>query len=485
MPFIPIQFTPVYCKILSIPPNLDQILYDKLSYRPEGFMFSPRYLKNQWDGYTHLYSMKTKKFGSGLLDRVKEILGEYGYTVSVSGFPKPKPFIQRSDTYTLRPHQLRVAKDICEKRFGIVNIPIRGGKTLIAIAVFDSEREFPAVMLVRSKELLYQTQKRMQQFLPSVSCGIVGDGHCDIKDVTIVTVQTAFSAYNEKPEERFGSEAPIESEQDKQAIRNLLETCKILFQDETHHAHARTNAWITSRARSVTMRIGLSGTPFSGDEAADMKRERSMGSIISEVSWQELIDAGYLLAPSVFLYKLPKTPSVTKRDTYSQVYKKAISENEYLLKVLRHLVNKITSKQKSVVVHVDKIKHAELISKYLNVPKLIGEDTTERRKEILSKLEQKEILAVVSDLFKEGVDIASLDYVINAAGGKSLILATQRMRSLTAHEGKQVGGVIDFIFQDEYLRRHSKARKRVYNSIPGAKIREYDLSNLSIEDIPE
>ena len=66
-------------------------------------------------------------------------------------------------------------------------------------------------------------------------------------------------------------------------------------------------------------------------------------------------------------------------------------------------------------------------------------------------------------VWKEGVDIPSLDCVINAAGGKSEIGTLQAIgRGLTKIEGKDETEIIDFLDPYKFLAQHAIMRLQIY-----------------------
>ena len=400
-------------------------------------------------------------------------------------YPDPQEFKQQSNTYTLRPYQLRAVQDICNKRFGILQAPMRSGKTNIFIACVDSERKFPTVFFCRSLDLAYQTIDRVKKFLPDIPVGLVGDGQTDIQDITIITIQSAFEAFKQKPKD-YGVEEkdkPLIRDEEKARVRKLVKDALIIFYDETHHSGSHSSRYILDRCKSAQMRIGLSATPFEGD-TSDWLVEEAMGTVIHKVSYSELIREGFILRPYIYMYKLP--PLDLEGVAYPSVYKAAVTNNEYLTGLIVKLVNTLTSQGNSVVVQTEFIDHSKKLAKATGGVLLTGKERDMKvRQEVLRQLRAKEILCVVSTLFEEGLDILSLDFTINVAGGLTNIGTLQKMRSITATEGKETCGIIDFYHQCEYLERHSKTRRDIYLSEPEFVFEERDVSDMTLEEITE
>jgi hypothetical protein len=74
------------------------------------------------------------------------------------------------------------------------------------------------------------------------------------------------------------------------------------------------------------------------------------------------------------------------------------------------------------------------------------------------------------------LNLPKLEAVINAEGYKSSVVTTQKMRSLTASEGKAHGIIIDFLDKGKDLRDHSDMRKQKYHSFDGFIVKEREVT---------
>ncbi|MEN8190944.1 MAG: DEAD/DEAH box helicase family protein, partial [Thermodesulfobacteriota bacterium] len=90
---------------------------------------------------------------------------------------------------TLRPYQQEAVSLVEKRAFGVLEAGTGSGKTVMALAVI-AERRQPTLVVVHTKELLYQWQERISQFL-DLDCGLVGDGHFTIEPVTVAIVNSA------------------------------------------------------------------------------------------------------------------------------------------------------------------------------------------------------------------------------------------------------------------------------------------------------
>jgi superfamily II DNA or RNA helicase len=89
----------------------------------------------------------------------------------------------------LRSYQDEAVSDILQKHFGVLVAGTGSGKTVMALAVLARRRQ-PTLILLHSKELMYQWQERIDQFL-GIKAGLIGDGKFDIQPVSVAIVNTA------------------------------------------------------------------------------------------------------------------------------------------------------------------------------------------------------------------------------------------------------------------------------------------------------
>ncbi len=483
---VDIDFTPVWCTVVSNNSfELHNYLNEKLAYRPDGYFFSPKYQEGEWDGWSRLYKINTKRFRVGLLSRVIQLLSKKGCEVFVINFPSRENTALKKSIYMtgdgkeveLREYQKEAILAALSKRFGIIQAPMRSGKTLISTAIIDNEDSYPVIFYLRNKDLAYQTLEVFKNNFKDISIGFVCDGVCETGKVNIITIQSAYSAYGKMCKDKS---IPKEKEVIKKSeVKDLIKRAKVIFMDEVQDLEGATSGFIFDKCINASMKIGLSATPFSNRASSILVEER-VGSIIYKIGYSDLIKAGYLMRPYIYMYKLPK---VDVEGTYRAIYKQAVIENKFLNDLLINIVRKLTDNYKSVVIQTEFVNHSKEIARMLNCEYLTGSDSTEKRLRLKQELIDKKILCLVSTLFERGLDVPTLDYTINLAGGLSNISTFQRMRSITAHESKTTIGIIDFIHQCKYLKKHSEKRLDLYSSEPEFVIEIRDVSKKSIEEI--
>ncbi|MDO5675604.1 MAG: DEAD/DEAH box helicase family protein [bacterium] len=101
----------------------------------------------------------------------------------------------------LRPYQVQAVQAILGREFGALEAGTGSGKTVMALAIIAA-RQQPTLVLVHTKELLYQWRDRINEFL-GIEAGLIGDGHLDIRPVSAGIVNTVRKASSSLAE-RFG-----------------------------------------------------------------------------------------------------------------------------------------------------------------------------------------------------------------------------------------------------------------------------------------
>ena len=84
----------------------------------------------------------------------------------------------------LREYQEKAVNDIIKKYpQGILNSGVGSGKTVMACGVITARKQ-PTLVVVHSKELLYQWQEAIKKFI-DYDCGLIGDGKNMVKPITV------------------------------------------------------------------------------------------------------------------------------------------------------------------------------------------------------------------------------------------------------------------------------------------------------------
>ena len=184
----------------------------------------------------------------------------------------------------------------------------------------------------------------------------------------------------------------------------------------------------------------------------------------------QLIAQGYLARPDVIFHDV--APVQTGLLAYKPSYRAAIVQNAKRNTQIADIAARYARKGKTILIAVDQVGHGKLLLAALHaagVTKSIfirGENESEEKIRALRDLDSRQVSCVVATtVFGEGVDVPSLDVLINAKGNKSRVVTLQIAgRALRKTATKSRAAVIDFIDHARYFRSASKTRWLTYRT---------------------
>lgn len=208
-----------------------------------------------WDGRISLGSDSKKipnggKFLTGVfvkvLQKIFDITGEVPEVIDLRH--KPEKNIKLDWDYSkfpLRPYQKDVIEECTKKGRGLINMATGSGKTIVVSKIIQELGVSPFIFYVLTKDLMYQSKKRLESSISGLKAGVVGDGECDIQDVTVMTIMTAATVYDiDVIKELKGYSAWSDGESSilskekmthlakKKEIKELIENAKGIYFDE-------------------------------------------------------------------------------------------------------------------------------------------------------------------------------------------------------------------------------------------------------------
>lgn len=429
------------------------------------------WVRDQWDGRAHLFNTTSGIFPTGLLPYVLEGLKQYNIPYDLEDLRPQYAPGQPVATAELisRNYQDAAVQEALKHKRGIIWARPRSGKTIMEILLVSKLAMFPVLSVCQSIDIAKQTKEKFEKFLPNVKVGIVGDGECDVQDVTIATIQSLSAAYDITENIPKKEKERTPAQQKKIIIQQLIESAKFVWVDECHHAVSNTHKEILqNKCYSAEYILGCSGTPFREDNT-NLLLEGLLGPIIYEINYSRLVDDGFLVRPTIHLIKIPKTLNFARDESYASIYKQAISENASRNQVIAKIADNLRLRGKSCMILVKQIKHGKELEKLILDSKF-SQAKSKDRATLWHLLRIKKLKVLITTLGDEGVDIPSLDATIIASGGESAIKVFQRMRCMTPHDNKNYAIVVDFIDQYKYLNRHSRKREKLYRSEPSFRI---------------
>ena len=403
---------------------------------PPGFLWDRRVQVWRAEGYRYRDTVLwMRSRGIPFIDQARQYRPQ-------SLHPQPRTSIELFDYQK----QSLLAWQKADRR-GIVALPTGAGKTVVgAEAIALAER--PAIVVVPTLDLLNQWHSRLNDYF-GIEIGLIGQGISDIREVTVITYQSAYRRMAEIGH-RFG----------------------LLILDEVHHLAAPE--WMEIARLSIApFRLGLTATydPHSARELNEL-----VGPLVFWKPIREL--SGTRLAPyqvvrlSVDLRPDERQTYMREREIYlrywrsrstlagtgarleillqeqarDQVARRAmlawqemrriVAGSEAKLDLLEELFRRHATNR--AIVFTANNEMAYRISREFLIPAITHRTPTRERKTILRKFEKGEYKAVASSrVLNEGVDVPEATVAIVLGGSGSTREHTQRLgRVLRRRENK-------------------------------------------------
>lgn len=389
-------------------------------------------------------------FYTGLLPRLKDIIKSKKIKVSGKLERIDESFFLDSKLWE---HQKKARKNIIKKQRGIIEHPTGTGKTVVAISVIKTFRKCRILYVVNTIDLLQQTYERFkkERIIPLFT---LGGGH----------------KINMKILQKKNKCVLLSTIQSLSKIKIDNGFFDVVIIDEAHHVSKENGQYgKVLQSTLAPVRIGLTATPYEkGYER--LVCEGYLGPVIAKLKTKEAVKRKILVPAKIKLIPVPYNSKINKKcDTYKDYYKYGIIKNVVRNKRIAIITKAFRKKGKTVLIMVEQIEHGENILKYLKKEcikaKFIKGDIDRfSRSKIKENFESKKYKVVVATkVWREGIDIPSLDTIINAACMKDPKLTKQIIgRGLRSFKNKKKMVFIDFLDPYKYLAEHTILRLQTY-----------------------
>ena len=423
-------------------------------------------------------------FPTGLFRKAEQLFKENGISYSVKDIRKKSQKTHNfsmSEKFEVRDYQEEIVQKALKVDRGIIKASTGSGKTPIASRIIAERGIVPAIFYVPSIDLLIQAKNELEKFIRyqgmPLKIGMIGGGSKQIEDITVMTIQTAVRAlggvWTKFDDEDKDDKTDIEDI--KEEIVSLIRNAKLTIGDECQCWAAETCQIISDNSISAQYKWGASATPYR-DKNDDILLEGCVGKVVADINASFLIKKGFLVKPTIFFIPV-KNKNKIGVNSYSNVYKTYIVENEVRNNCIAEMAIGYAEKGRNVLILCKQISHGKILEKMiLNSTFLHGSCSGKKRKEHLDKMRRGEArLTIASVIFDEGINVRPLDTLILAGSGKSSTRALQRIgRILRPYTGKEGAIVVDFMDRCKYLQGHSKKRLQIYRTEP-----EFEIIELS------
>jgi len=418
--------------------------------------------RNQEVVKQYLITGKTGSAGTfltGLLPRVKKYCKDKGFKIKIKGsYEKIKP--SRGPTLkgiTFRSDQAEALAAIEKIPRGIIVHPTGSGKTIIAMGIFSMFPKTKRLFLCHTKDLINQALDELNIY-KFKNVFVMGGGYkANIKDVAktegailLSTIQT-FAGLD---------------------VDDYIDLFDVTIVDEVHHVNDKKSQYGKVMESNLSPRkYGLTATKPTTDRES-LTNEGFFGPVIAELSLEEGIESGILAVPKINLVPISYNFKINKKchNTYKNFYKFGVVQNKERNKLIVSETNISLKNDKITLIVIERTEHGKILQKMfkktlgINVPFVQGSTDRAKRLRVKKRLQKGRLkIAICSKVWREGINIPSLNHVILAVGMKEEKMVLQTIgRGLRTAKGKRELKFTDFLDPYRYLAEHTVLRMQIY-----------------------
>lgn len=431
-----------------------------------------------------MYNRQQLTFRIGMLSVLKKYVEENRLTISVFDFDYQFPNgIEIDKRLTGKyDYQRQAVEAFFKKRFGIVVVPTRGGKTFIAseiMRIFLMSSNGKALFLTDNTTLFIQAVNDIQTYFEpygGISVGQIRAGAAIDTSQRIVVgmIQTIQSVFSGRCTDK----------KKKRELEHYIRNLKFLCVDEIHDNCSDSKLRIYKKAKNLEYQLCLSATPYRENALVqNLKLKAWSGDVIYTITEQELKKRQVLSDYRVYMLfvnhngQLETVPSDDYAQCLSTYIHNSLQRNQALLAVIA-AVRKL--KLKTLVLFQSK-NHGFQIARQAGELFISGDTSNDERERIKSEfLSGEGGILFASDIFKKGVTLPQVEVLINADGGlESANIIQKKGRVLGTTSCKKRSLVVDFFdLCDNYFSKHSKARLDTYINAVGEEC--VDILDISV-----
>lgn len=432
------------CLLTGAPDELKKELRKALTLPNPKYQAAKKY--GRWVGRKfpqHLCFYKDGKNGFSMprgfaKETVLKCLDLLGVKPEIVDVRRVLPTCELTFNGTLRDYQEQAVADILSRDFGVLEAGTGSGKTVMALKVM-ALRTQPALIVVHTKELLYQWAERVQEFL-GVEAGLIGDGKFDIAPVTIAIVNSAKKYIDDLPR-HFGH----------------------LLVDECHRVPASLFTDVVT-SFDAKYSLGLSATAYRREDILTRLIYLYMGAPVHKVDAALLQESGAILKPEIIVRTTGF--SYSYRDDYAAMMKALALDESRNRQIVRDIVAEARRVDGVLLVVSDRIAHceelAEMIAEHgISVCVLTGRDSAEKRAVIVAQIKNNSVKVLIStmQLIGEGFDAPHLSTLFLASPIKFSGRLKQVIGRVLRPSEKKKARVFDYVDENVGILKHSAAER--------------------------
>ena len=391
-------------------------------------------------------------FRTGLIPRVQMFCNLKDIPLEIQA---PEYEIESTDPkikgIVLRDDQEALINKCRDNLRGIIQAPTGTGKTILQIGIMSCFPQYNILLLAHTIDIVQQTYDELQS-RDFENVQMIGGEHKN-KTIKRRIVVSTVQSFGKIPPEQY------------------TDHFEVVIVDEAHHV-SKDNGYYAKVLSNLLapIRLGFTAT-MPDNEETTFNMEGLLGPKIGELTINEATELNILAKPKIRLVKTPYIHSVHDARRYDDVYNLGVVNNRARNRLILSITDDYIKEGKSVLILITLLEHGDnlinMAEKLFNFPIEFVRGSTDSvlRKRIKESLISKEIKCVVaSSVWREGINIPTLDVVINACGGKSEIMTLQALgRGLRRTGEKKEVVIVDFFDPSHnFLIRHFGERVTLY-----------------------
>jgi superfamily II DNA or RNA helicase len=342
----------------------------------------------------------------------------------------------------LRDYQDEAVAAVLARDFGVLEAGTGSGKTVMALKVI-TERQQPTIILVHTKELMYQWAERVGEFL-NVEVGLVGDGKLEVRPITVAIVNSA-----------------------RNQLAMLSASFGHVVVDECHRVPATLFTDVVT-GFAAKYSLGLSATAYRRENVLTRLIYLYMGSRSHLVDAKRLQESGAILKPQIELRNTGF--SYHYQDDYPAMMTALTTDDGRNRQIADDVVAMAKRDNGAILVVSDRVAHCEALAALIGerggkVAVLTGRVSADKRVEIVEGIKANVVKILIStlQLIGEGFDAPGLTTLFLATpikfSGRLKQVIGRILRPVT---GKQAT-VYDYVDDQVGVLKHSaKERQLTY-----------------------
>jgi superfamily II DNA or RNA helicase len=394
---------------------------------------------------------RTGVFLTGFLPVVEKVFkGKINFKNKEVIKPECRPNLKGIKFYD---YQEQLIDKAIQYQRGVIKSPTGTGKTIVTAGIISCYPNKNILLLCHSISILNQTKVKFEEDF-GFKCNLITG---ESKDKKI----------------RKGITLAIDKSFSKIDYLDYICHFDIVLIDESHHVISRKSLYGKILQKLLApIKLGFTATPPKEREKL-LSMQGLLGPVIGEITIQEMTKKGVFVKPKIKLVSVPVQNSVSDLFKYNEVYKAAIINSTVRnTLIIKNAVERI-KQGKTCLIMIKDLDHGENLLDIVDekFPDYLedfifikGATESKVREYVKNSLEDKKIKCViVTAIWREGVNIKSLNSVILALGGKSSIQVLQAIgRGTRKSDGKTEVEIIDFIDRYKYLAQHFTERLTIY-----------------------